>query len=337
MPTIKPIDAKWLDQVREAPIEPARRIVDPHHHLWRRDDIGNYALDELWADTSSGHNIEKTVFVECGASYRTTGPEYMRCVGETEFVAEIAAASAKGGRRKAVISAIVAHADLTRGAVLEEVLAAHHDAGQGLFRGIRHAGALDPHPEDLMIAGRALPGLYARRDFRDGVKVLGRLGYTYDTWHYHHQNPAFAELARAAPDTTMVLDHFGTPLGVGRYRDQREAIFTAWKKDIADIAKCPNVVAKLGGLAMPDNGFGWHERATPPTSDEFAQAQKRYYLHAIECFGPNRCMFESNFPVDKWSISYPVLWNGLKKIVAGFSESEKDAMFYGTAARIYRL
>ncbi len=173
MPTIKPIDAKWLDQVHEAPIEPARRIVDPHHHLWRRDDIGNYVLDELWADTSSGHNVEKTVFVECGASYRTTGPEYMRCVGETEFVAEIAAASAKGGRRKAVISAIVAHADLTRGAVLEEVLAAHDDAGNGLFRGIRHAGALDPHPEELMIAGRALPGLYARKDFRDGVQVLG--------------------------------------------------------------------------------------------------------------------------------------------------------------------
>src|SRR4029453_6462886 len=266
-----------------------------------------------------------------GASYRTTGPEYMRCVGETEFVAEIAAASAKGGRRKAVISAIVAHADLTRNAVLEEVLAAHNDAGQGLFRGIRHAGALDPHPEDLMIAGRALPGLYARKDFRDGVKLLGRLGYTYDTWHYHHQNPAFAELARAAPDTTMVLDHFGTPLGVGRYRDQREAIFATWKKDIAEIAKCGNVVAKLGGLAMPDNGFGWHERATPPTSDEFVAAQKRYYLHAIECFGPNRCMFESNFPVDKWSISYPVLWNGLKKIIADFSPADKDAICYGTA------
>jgi len=337
MPSIKPIDSNWLKQVTEPAIDPARRIVDPHHHLWRRDDIGNYALDELWADTGSGHNVEKTVFVECGASYRTTGPEHLRCIGETEFVADIAAASAKGGRGKAVISAIVAHADLTQGAVLEEVLQAHEETGRGLFRGIRHAGALDPHPEDLMIAGRALPGLYARKDFRDGMKVLGRLGYTYDTWHYHHQNAAFAELARAVPGTTMVLDHFGTPLGVGRYREQREAIFADWKKDIAEIARCPNVVAKLGGLAMPDNGFGWSERAKPPTSDEFVQAQKRYYLHAIECFGPNRCMFESNFPVDKWSISYPVLWNGLKKIVADFSESEKDAMFYGTAARIYRL
>ena len=337
MPTIKPIDPQWLKQVTETTIDPQRRIVDPHHHLWRRTDIGNYALDELWADTGSGHNIEKTVFVECGASYRTDGAEHLRCVAETEFVAQIAAASAKGGRGKAVISGIIAHADLTRGDVLEDVLRAHDDAGRGLFRGIRHAGARDPYPEDLMIAGRAIEGLYERTDFRDGVKTLGRLGYSYDTWHYHHQNQAFAALARAVPQTTIVLDHFGTPLGVGRYRDQREAIFAQWKLDIAAIAKCPNVVAKLGGLAMPDNGFGWHERATPPTSDEFAAAQKRYYTHAIDCFGPDRCMFESNFPVDKWSISYPVLWNGLKKIVADFSESEKDAMFYGTAARVYRL
>src|SRR4030095_4159960 len=229
MPTIKPIDTAWLNQVKEPTFDPQQRIVDPHHHLWRRSDIGNYALDELWADTGSGHNVEKTVFVECGSSYRTDGPEHLRCIGETAFVADIAAASAKGGGGKEGIAGIVAHADLTRGDVLEEVLRAHQDAGRGLFRGIRHAGARDPYPEDLMIAGRAPEGLYARKDFRDGVKTLGRLGLTYDAWHYHHQKPAFAELARAVPGTTMVLDHFGTPLGVGRYRDQREAIFATWK------------------------------------------------------------------------------------------------------------
>jgi L-fuconolactonase len=337
VPTLGPINIAWLNQVREPIVDASQRIVDPHHHLWRRGNIGDYTLDELWVDTGSGHNVEKTVFVECGAGYRTDGPEHLRCIGETEFVAGIAQASAKGGPGKAVIAGIVAHADLTQGRPLEDVLRAHADAGHGLFRGIRHAGARDPHPEDLTIAGRAPEGLYARKDFRDGVKTLGRLGLSYDTWHYHHQNAAFAELARAVPETTIVLDHFGTPLGVGRYRDQREAIFAAWKKDIAEIAKCPNVVAKLGGLAMPDNGFGWHERAKPPTSDEFVAAQKRYYLHAIECFGPSRCMFESNFPVDKWSISYHVLWNGLKKIIADFSPDEKDAICYGTAARIYRL
>jgi predicted TIM-barrel fold metal-dependent hydrolase len=169
------------------------------------------------------------------------------------------------------------------------------------------------------------------------MRVLGRLGYTYDTWHFHHQNAAFADLARAVPETTMILDHFGTPLGVGPYAGRREEIFVQWKLDVARIAKCPNVVARLGGLAMPDNGFGWFGRDKPPTSDEFAAAQSRYYLHMIECFTPERCMFESNFPVDKLSLSYPVLWNGLKKIVQDFSEDEKDAMFRGTATRIYRL
>jgi predicted TIM-barrel fold metal-dependent hydrolase len=328
---------EWLDQVVEDVLEPERRILDPHHHLWRRPNAGSYLLEDLWADTGSGHRIEKTVFVECRASYREHGPEHLRSVGETEFVAEIAEASRRGGPGSAVLAGIVAHADLTLGGALEEVLEAHATAGKGLFRGIRHAGARDEHPESLSIPGRGAEGLYGRADFRDGMKVLGRLGLSYDTWHYHHQNRAFAELARAVPGTTMVLDHFGTPLGVGRYADQREAIFAQWKLDIAEIARCPNVVAKLGGLAMPDNGFGWDRRAVPASSDEFVHEQRRYYLHTIECFGPERCMFESNFPVDKRSISYRVLWNALKKIAAGFSETEKDAMFHGTAARVYRL
>jgi predicted TIM-barrel fold metal-dependent hydrolase len=327
----------WLEQVKEEIVEPERRIVDPHHHLWDQPDRGSYLLEDLWADTGSGHDIEKTVFVECRASYRDRGPEHLRPVGETEFASGIAAASAAGGPANATIAGIVAHADLTAGDAVEEVLRAHEDAGRGLFRGIRHGGACDPHPEELRIPGRAPEGLYADDAFREGLRLVGRLGLTYDTWHFHHQNAAFAELARATPETTMILDHFGTPLGVGRYRDRREEIFEAWKLDIAEIARCPNVFAKLGGLAMPDNGFGWHERDRPPTSDEFAEAQRPYYLHAIECFGPERCMFESNFPVDKLSLSYHVLWNALKKIVAEFSEDEKYAMFYRTAARVYRL
>ena len=337
MAALHPGTPAWLEQVEEEIVDPERRIVDPHHHLWDAPERGSYLLEDLWADTGSGHRIEKTVFVECGASYREDEPEHLWPVGETEFVAAIAAESATGAPASATIAGIVAHADLTRGDGVEEVLRAHEEAGRGLFRGIRHAGARDPHPENLRIAGRAPEGLYADPGFREGMRVLGRLGLSYDTWHYHHQNAAFANLARAVPETTMVLDHFGTPLGVGRYRERREEIFAAWKTDIAEIARCFNVVAKLGGLAMPDNGFGWSERSIPPTSDEFVEAQRRYYLHTIECFGPERCMMESNFPVDKLSLSYPVLWNGLKKIVANFSEDEKDAMFYRTAARVYRL
>jgi len=327
---------EWLKQVQEDIVDPDRRIIDPHHHLWRRPGY-DYLVENLREDTGSGHNVVKTVFIECRAQYRSDGPEHLRCLGETEFVAEQAAQSAAGGPGKAEIAAIVGHADLTRGNEVREVLEAHQELGQGRFRGIRHAGARDPHPEALRIAGRAPEGLYLRDDFRAGVKVLGDMGLTYDTWHYHHQNRDYAELARAVPDTLMILDHFGTPLGVGPYADKREEIFKQWKTDIREIADCENVVAKLGGLAMPDNGFGWNTRETPATSDEFVAAQRRYYLHTIECFGPERCMFESNFPVDKMSISYAVLYNGLKKIVADFSEDEKDAMFYGTAARVYNI
>ncbi len=336
----------WLELAHEPTLDPDRPIIDPHHHLWR--SVGGrsrYLLGDLWADTGSGHHITKTVFIECRASYRTAGPDHLKPVGETEFVAGIARASRDvsvggcggGGGGGAVISGIVAHADLRGGARLKEALQAHADASDGLFRGIRHAGARDPHPEALTIPGRAPEGLYADADFRAGLGLLGEMGLTYDTWHYHHQNAAFAELARAVPGTTMVLDHFGTPLGVGPYAGQREAIFTQWQRDIEAIAACPNVVAKLGGLAMPDNGFGWHLRDRPASSDELLAAQARYYHHAIACFGPARCMFESNFPVDRWSLPYGVYWNAMKKLAARYTAAEQQAMFHDNAERVYRL
>ncbi|HJL76739.1 MAG TPA: amidohydrolase family protein [Acidimicrobiales bacterium] len=311
-------------------------IVDPHHHLWRSDDHGSeYLLDDLWADTGSGHRVEATVFVECGAQYRTDGPEELRPVGETEFVAAIAADSEVGPGSR--IAGIVAHADLTLGDAVEEVLAAHEEAGRGLFRGIRHAGAHAEHPEVLMIPGGAPLGLFADEAFRSGVRHLGNLGYTYESWHYHNQITEFTALARAAPDTAIILDHFGTPLGVGPYASQRDEIFAAWREDIAELARCPNVLAKLGGLAMPDNGFDWHLADRPPTSDEVVAAHRDHYLHTIDCFGPERCMFESNFPVDKLSVSYRVLYNALKKMVADFSYDERARMFAGTATEAYGL
>ena len=326
----------WLELVREPIVEPERPIIDPHHHLWKQATMwGTYELDDLWADTQSGHNIEKTVFIDCRSSYRESGPAHLKPIGETEYVAEVAAASAKTAG-KATIAAIVSHANMTLGEAVVEVLEAHETAGGGLFRGIRHAGPSDT-TGTLSNPGTNRPCPYGQADFRAGVKTLGQHGYTYDTWHFHHQNADYLALARAVPETVMILDHFGTPLGVGAYAGKRDEIFEQWQKDIAAIAECPNVVAKLGGLAMPDNGFGWHDNDRPPTSDEFVAAQRPYYLHAIECFGPERCMFESNFPVDKLSISYHVLWNGLKKMVAEFSDDEKQAMFYGTAARVYRV
>jgi L-fuconolactonase len=331
MSTPLPGSDEWRALVVEPVIDPEQRIVDPHHHLWPsgRGPM-RYSLDDLRADVGCGHRIERTVFMECRAAYRKDGPPELAPVGETAFVA--AEAERSGG----LIGGIVGHADL-RLANLDAVLDAHEDAGGGRFRGIRDALSRADPSDGLMIAGGAPAGLFEDPDFRRGLAVLGARGFTYDTWHYHFQNREFLALARAVPDTLMVFDHLGTPVGVGKYATRRDAIFDEWKRDVADLAQCDNVVAKLGGMAMPDNGFGWDGAARPPTSDEFIAAQDRYYAHMIECFGADRCMFESNFPVDRMSLSYGVLWNGFKKIARACSDAERDALFAETATRVYRL
>nr|WP_323776836.1 amidohydrolase family protein [Amylibacter sp.] len=324
----------WLAQGVEDAIAPDVEIVDPHHHLWQRDG-GSYELASLWRDIGAGHRVVQTVYIECHSAYYSDVADGFAPVGETAYVAG-QAALARLHPERAQIAGIVAHADLRRrdlGAILD----AHCAAGGDLFKGIRHAGAWDVESADFKIQPRGDQGLYLEPDFQRGVALLGARGLTYDTWHYHPQNKDFAALARAVPDTTLVLDHFGTPLGVGRFAEQRDAIFAAWKDEMAEIAACPNVRAKLGGLAMPDNGWGWHERAKPLTSDEFEAAYAPWYHHMIACFGPDRCMFESNFPVDRASIGYGVLWNGLKKIAAGYSAADQARMFAGTARQVYGL
>ncbi|MEL0153992.1 MAG: amidohydrolase family protein, partial [Halieaceae bacterium] len=269
------------------------------------------------------------------AAYHREGPEHLKCVGETEFIAN-AARLAKEQGSPAQIAGLVARADL-RDEKLDSTLEAHEAAAEGLFRGIRQAGACSEGIEGLVIPGGAEAHLFEQEEFRRGLEHLGALGLTYDTWLYHFQLPEFIELARAVPETTMILDHFGTPLGVGPFAGQREAIFEKWQSDIADLAECPNVFMKIGGLAMPDNGFGWYGREMPPTSDEFVDAQSPYYAHTIACFGPERCMFESNFPVDRLSVGYRVLWNAFKKMTSHFSDDDKNLMFSGVARKVYRL
>ena len=317
-------------------LDPAREIVDPHHHLWPNGRREPYTLAELYEDLRTGHNVVQTVFVECGASYRSDGPEHLRPVGETAWVAEAARASAAGAGPE--IAGIVSFADLSSGDLLPDVLDAHEAAGGGRFRGIRHALARGDHrPGTENLPGPARAGLAHEERFQAGVRLLGKRGLTWESWHYHYQMADFIAVAKSAPDTICVLDHFGTPLGVGRYREHREEIFAQSKRDMAAAAALPNVVAKLGGMAMADNGFGWDRREQPVTAEEFAAAQRGYYLHAIDCFATERCMLESNFPVEKVSVSYRVLYNAFKLITAGFSEPEKDALFSGTARRIYRL
>ncbi len=341
MTKLEPGSDAWLEQVREDIVEPDRPIIDPHHHLWMKRFNRNYLLEELWRDTGSGHNIEKTVFIECHAFYLREGPDHLRPTGETSYISNLAEESYAQQDRHARVAGIVAHADLTLAGeseeLLLEVLQTHREICKGRLRGIRHQGARDKRPEDLFIPGPAPSYLYGKESFRRGLGILAEQGLSFDAWHYHHQNLDFIDLARDLPQVTMILDHFGTPLGVGIYRYSRDEIFQEWKQEMKELAKCPNVYIKLGGLAMPDNGFGWHEAERPVSSDELVAAQKKYYLHTIDCFGPERCMFESNFPVDRLSINYHCLWNGFKKMVSDFSESDKHALFYGTAEKVYSL
>ena len=326
----------WLGQVVEEIVEPDLPICDPHHHLWDHPD-SRYLLDELLADTASGHNVVSTVFVECASMYRSEGPPALRPVGETEFVNGVAAMSASGqyGKLRACLG-IVSFADLNLGPAVGEVLDAHRSVTPR-FKGIRHAAGWDASPDVRNSHTDPFEHMLLDETFRQGFAELGSRGLSFDAWLYHRQIPELTDLARAFPDTTIIFDHFGGPLGIGPYAGQREAIFERWSQDVAELAQCDNVYAKLGGLVMPVNGFGFHKRELPASSDEIVAATGEYYRHAIECFGPSRCMFESNFPVDKQSCSYPVLWNAFKKLAAGFSAEEKARLFHDTAAEAYRL
>lgn len=322
----------WLAQVSEDILDPDLEIVDPHHHLWRHGDAV-YELDELQRDTGAGHNVVQTIYIECRSYYDKQAEPHMCSVGETAEVARKAGTIPAG---RAQIDGIVAHADL-RHPELNAIIDAHETAGQGRLVGFRHAGARDSEPEKLMIPGRGDKGLYADPDFRRGLAILGERGLTYDTWHYHHQADEFLDLAKSVPETTIILDHFGTPLGVGRFENQTSTIWAKWQRDMEKLAKCSNVQAKLGGFCMPDNGWKWHEQAMPPTSDQLVAAQSDWYHDMIGCFGASRCMFESNFPVDRVSVSYAVLWNAFKKIAASYDKEEQARMFSGTARSVYGL
>lgn len=326
----------WLDQVTEEIVEPEREICDPHHHLWDHPQ-SRYLLDELLADTGSGHNVVSTVFVECSSMYRALGPEALRPVGETEFVNGVAAMSASGGfGEMRACSGIVSYANLCLGSAVGEVLDAHM-AASSRFRGIRHAAGWDASDEVRNSHTNPPQHLYLDAKFREGFAELGKRGLSFDAWLYHTQIAELTDLAEAFPDTTIIFDHFGGPLGIGPYAGKQEEIYPEWQRSTTRLAECPNVFPKLGGLVMPLNGFGFHKKDKPATSAEVVAATGHYYRHAIDCFGVERCMFESNFPVDKQSCSYHVLWNAFKKMVADASEDEKQALFHDSACRAYRL
>jgi predicted TIM-barrel fold metal-dependent hydrolase len=327
----------WLALHTEDILDPARPIVDPHHHLWDRGGQ-RYLIEEMAADIATGHNVVATVYVDCRSMYRAQGPEAFRPVGEVEFANGVAAMSASGGYGPAAICAgIVGHVNLLFGEAARAVLEAEIAASPQRFRGIRHSSAWDA---DANVAGMYATrprGLLLDSGFRKGFACLAPLNLSFDAWLFHPQIPELTDLARAFPDTKIVLDHCGGPVGIGLYANRRDEIFATWKASIGEIARCPNVVVKLGGLAMRLLGYDFHERPRPPTSEETAAAWRPYIETCIEAFGPDRCMFESNFPPDKGQCSYQVIFNAFKRIAAQYSEPEKTALFSTTAANVHKL
>ncbi|HKD70183.1 MAG TPA: amidohydrolase family protein [Candidatus Binataceae bacterium] len=328
----KYVDEQWLSGVNEEVLEPALPIVDPHHHLWQW--LG-YMAPELLNDLAT-HNVRATVFLETGAWYRKDGPEHLRPVGETEFVASIAQQFAGKRNQPALCQGIIGHADLIMGEAVEEVLQAHIAAGKGHFRGIRSNAQFDAAVN--WMPAQPPPHLLAEKQFRAGFARLAANGLVCDAMQFQTQLPDLTDLARTFPDTTIIVNHCGGPLGVGPYANQRQEMFAQWKAAMLDVAKCPNVHVKLGGLANPFfSGLSFRGRPAAPSSHELADALRPYIETCIQAFGPGRCMFESNFPADKESCSYPILWNAFKRIASGYSDDEKQALFSDTAARVYRL
>jgi predicted TIM-barrel fold metal-dependent hydrolase len=329
MPTVR---EAWLKLTTEPVIDPDLCICDPHHHLWYQTE-NLYELEDLCQDIAGGHRIVQTVFVESRKMLKKTVPPAMQPVGETEFVREVAFRAASQSTIK-VASGIVGFADLTLGAAVEPVLESHIEAGQGRFCGVRYTSTWNASPEIKSSSGQ---GILADSNFRKGFACLKKYGLSFDAWLYHPQLMELVDLARTYPDIPIILDHIGGPLGIGPYKNRRQEEFLEWKRNIGILSTCENVIAKLGGLGMELCGFGWDKLAAPPGSSDLMKAFSPYFIECIERFGVDRCMFESNFPVDKRSYSYTILWNAFKRITKDFSISERHALFYDTAIRVYRL
>jgi L-fuconolactonase len=332
------VRSDWLARGFEEALEPDLPIIDAHHHLWDRQNW-RYLFDEYVADIAeSGHNITASVFMQCQAMYRADGPTSLRVVGETEFVNGIAAMSASGNYGpRSLCAGIVSHADLRLGDLVTPVLEAHVAAAPDRFRGIRHITVWDADQSLMNPLSAGPPGLLRDSSFRAGFARLAPLGLVFDAWLFHPQIPELTELARAFPHTTIVLDHLGGIVGIGAYKDRRDEVFVEWSRSIRDLAKCENVYVKLGGLGMRINGFGFETQEAPPTSEVLASAWRPYIETCIGAFGPQRCMFESNFPVDKGSYGYGSTWNAFKRLTRRASDSDRMSLFSGTVARVYGL
>ena len=330
-----PVRPEWLATHREAALEPALPIIDSHHHLWG-EARGTYLMDDFLADAAGGHDIRASVFIECDSFYREDGDPLFHPVGEVAQVAALAEQAAElGGPR--VAAGIVGFADLSAGAAVRPVLEALVEAGRGRFRGVRNITAWHPDPAARGSLATPPPMLLLDPGFRQGFAELAPLGLSFDAWMYHTQLAELRDLADAFPDTPIVLNHVGGAIGIGPYAGRRRHVIAAWGAALRELSHCPNVRLKIGGFGMRLFGFAMHERDAPPDSETLAQAWAPMVETSVEAFGADRCMFESNFPVDKAGFAFTTLWNAFKRITQGWSASERAALFHDTASRFYRI
>jgi predicted TIM-barrel fold metal-dependent hydrolase len=330
--------ADWRNQVVEEVIDPGLPIIDAHHHVWEHypfPGFDPYNENDLFADkTGCGHLIAGTVYVDSHSSYRTDGPEHLRVVGETAYAERIASAGlSRGGAFAGACCAIAPAANLMLGAQVSEVLDAHAEA-TSRFRGIRHMTAYDFEVPASMGTGAEV---MMQPAFREGFAELGPRGLSFEAWLLQPQLPEVIDLARCFPDTTIILNHLGGPLAIGRFANRRDEAYALWKASMAELATCANVRVKLGGLNMGMAGVDALGRDVPFTSEEMAKAQQHYILATIDLFGPARAMFESNVPVDTQGAGYGVIWNAFKRITAAFTAHERARLFFSTALETYRI
>lgn len=332
-----PVRPDWLSLRSEAVLEAERPIIDAHHHLWNKPG-SCYLLNEMMDDVASGHHVVATVFAEGKTNYRPDGDPRLRSLGETEMAAAIAVDSERvSGGRIRIAAGIIGFADLSLAEAVGDVLDSHIESACGRFRGVRSTSAWHADPEARGSIVSPPPGLLYDPAHRRGILELTKRNLVFDAWMYHTQLGELADLAHVMPDTAIVLNHQGGPIGIGPYEGRRREVFADWRYFIRKLARYQNIAVKLGGFGMLMAGFDFQNRSRPPTSDDLVQGWGPYMNECIEVFGPERCMFESNFPVDKGTTSYVVLWNAFKKIAAGYSEDEKHALFFEAANRIYRL
>jgi predicted TIM-barrel fold metal-dependent hydrolase len=332
-----PVRADWLARRTEEILEPDLPIVDPHHHLWVRPNY-SYLFPDLLADIGSGHKIHATMFEQAASMYRADGPEELKSLGETQFVCGVAAMSDSGkfGPTRC-IAGMVGYVDLRLGSRAKGLLERHIAISDGRIRGVRNSSTWSDDPTLKPFASGAPQGLLLDKSFREGFAALVGLDLTFDAWMFQTQLSDVIDLARAFPQARIVLNHVGGPVAVGPYAGKRDQGFKIWRDSIKQIAGFPNTYVKLGGLGMKMPGFDFADKPEPPSSQDLANTWRPYIETCIAAFGPQRAMFESNFPVDKGSCSYQVLWNAFKRIAAGHSADEKTALFSGAAKKAYRL